>query len=168
MLLCCQELTELGSHLLVERPWQRVGNEGVVGNGVDVLDHVIQEVAVRAGRERSTHHTSVSYTAISAPENRNYFKPSTPKDTKSLFLQSKSFASRDSLVAHREEVYPGGLQPVEGPILELGKSMEKIWQKGTVDIWLLAKANPPQPHWMKCLFALIAHLNVPPSMLILF
>lgn len=40
-------------------------------------------------------------------------------------------------MAHREEVYPGEL-----PILELGKSMEKKWQKKTVGIWLLDKVNP--------------------------
>lgn len=89
MLLCCQELIELGSHLLVERPWQRVGNEGVVGNSVNVLNHVVQEVPVRAGRECSKHHTSVSYTAILAPEKKSIFKPSIPKARKSLFLQSK-------------------------------------------------------------------------------
>lgn len=90
MLLCCPELTDLGSHLLVERPWQGVGNVGAVGNSVDVLNHVIQEIPVRAGRESSKHHTSVSYTSIFAARGKdNCFKPSTPKATKSLFLQSK-------------------------------------------------------------------------------
>lgn len=84
-LLRCQELFELGSHLLVERPWQRVGNEGVVGNGVDVLDHVVQEVPVRARRERSKHHTLVSYTAILAPKKPN-FKPSIPRLQKVCFF----------------------------------------------------------------------------------
>lgn len=84
MLLCCPELTELGSHLLVERPWQWVGNEGVVGNGVDVLDHVIQEVPVRAERESSkqtSHLSQLHFNICSKREKKKKtnLKHSTPK-----------------------------------------------------------------------------------------
>lgn len=94
MFLCCQELTELGSHLLVERPRQQVGKEGAVGNGVDVLNHVIQEVPVRAGRESTKHHISDSYTSIFASrEKKRNLNPPPPNLQKACFFSPTNLSA---------------------------------------------------------------------------